>query len=205
MPTRWLIGLASGSSADGVDAVLLEAEGVGLELRVRLVHALSEPYPPDLRDLLPVSAPAARRRRPATSATCIASSGKLSPTRAVWSPTAPTSAFSVSRRSAAPATPPGTTPKDVSPRRSASACLPLSPNGPASPPSAISAPATLPPADRASPSRRWPITSSFATRPSIACYFTWADWRAFSICPPGDDRSRSEGLRRPRATSFSTP
>jgi anhydro-N-acetylmuramic acid kinase len=49
---RWIIGLASGSSADAVDAALLEAEGVGLEMRVRLVHALSQPYGKELRDLI---------------------------------------------------------------------------------------------------------------------------------------------------------
>jgi anhydro-N-acetylmuramic acid kinase len=50
--TRWIIGLASGSSADGVDAALLEVEGVGLDLRVRLVHALHQPYGKELRDLI---------------------------------------------------------------------------------------------------------------------------------------------------------
>jgi 1,6-anhydro-N-acetylmuramate kinase len=40
---RWFIGLASGSSADGVDAALIETESVGLDLRVRLVHALHQP------------------------------------------------------------------------------------------------------------------------------------------------------------------
>jgi anhydro-N-acetylmuramic acid kinase len=50
--TRWHIGLASGSSADGVDAALLETDGVGLELRVRLLHALHHPYPRELRDLI---------------------------------------------------------------------------------------------------------------------------------------------------------
>jgi anhydro-N-acetylmuramic acid kinase len=52
MTTRWIIGLASGSSADGVDAALLEAEGVGLELRLRLVEALHQPYGRDLRELV---------------------------------------------------------------------------------------------------------------------------------------------------------
>src|SRR5262249_45755735 len=52
MNTRYLIGLSSGSSADGVDAALLETEGVGMELRVRLLHALHQPYPRDLRDLI---------------------------------------------------------------------------------------------------------------------------------------------------------
>jgi hypothetical protein len=44
MTTRYLIGLASGSSADGVDASLLETEGVGLELRARLVRTAHQPY-----------------------------------------------------------------------------------------------------------------------------------------------------------------
>ncbi|HXG11672.1 MAG TPA: anhydro-N-acetylmuramic acid kinase [Gemmataceae bacterium] len=50
--TRWIIGLASGSSADGVDAALLEVEGLGLELKVRLVHFLHQPYGRDLRELI---------------------------------------------------------------------------------------------------------------------------------------------------------
>jgi anhydro-N-acetylmuramic acid kinase len=50
--TRWIIGLASGSSADGVDAALLETQGVGLELRPRLVQALAQPYGKELRDLI---------------------------------------------------------------------------------------------------------------------------------------------------------
>jgi anhydro-N-acetylmuramic acid kinase len=50
--TRWVIGLASGSSADGVDAALVETEGTGLDLRVRPIQALHQSYPPDLRDLL---------------------------------------------------------------------------------------------------------------------------------------------------------
>ena len=52
MTTRWIIGLASGSSVDGVDAALLEVEGIGLDLRVRLVHALHQPYGKELRDLI---------------------------------------------------------------------------------------------------------------------------------------------------------
>jgi len=50
--TRWIIGLASGSSVDGIDASLLETEGVGLDLQVRLVHALAQPYGKELRDLI---------------------------------------------------------------------------------------------------------------------------------------------------------
>jgi anhydro-N-acetylmuramic acid kinase len=59
MTTRWIIGLASGSSVDGVDAALLETEGVGLDLRVRPLLSLHQPYSRDLRDLV---------RRVATSA-----------------------------------------------------------------------------------------------------------------------------------------
>lgn len=50
--TRWFIGLASGSSGDGVDAVLLETAGLGLDLRVRLLHALHQPYGNELRQLI---------------------------------------------------------------------------------------------------------------------------------------------------------
>jgi anhydro-N-acetylmuramic acid kinase len=49
---RWIIGLASGSSADGVDAALAEVDGVGLELRLLQVHGLHQPYGRDLHDLL---------------------------------------------------------------------------------------------------------------------------------------------------------
>ena len=52
MTTRYLIGLASGSSADGVDAALLETEGVGLELRARLVRTAHQPYAAELRELI---------------------------------------------------------------------------------------------------------------------------------------------------------
>ncbi len=61
MQTRWIIGLASGGSADEVDAVLLAVEGAGLDLRVELVRLLHQPYGPDLRDLI---------RRVSTAATC---------------------------------------------------------------------------------------------------------------------------------------
>jgi anhydro-N-acetylmuramic acid kinase len=50
MPSRWIIGLTSGASADGVDAALLEIEGVGLNLKVRLARALHQPYGGELRD-----------------------------------------------------------------------------------------------------------------------------------------------------------
>jgi anhydro-N-acetylmuramic acid kinase len=52
MPQRWIIGLASGSSADGVDAALVELRGVGLDLRLGQMHGLHQPYAPELRDLI---------------------------------------------------------------------------------------------------------------------------------------------------------
>jgi len=52
MQTRWIIGLASGSSAEGIDAVLTEIEGSGLEFRARLVQSLRQPLGPDLRELI---------------------------------------------------------------------------------------------------------------------------------------------------------
>lgn len=61
MTPRWLIGLASGSSVDGVDAALMELEGVGLDLHVLQVHGLHQPYGQELRALI---------RRISTSAPC---------------------------------------------------------------------------------------------------------------------------------------
>jgi anhydro-N-acetylmuramic acid kinase len=52
MTTRWIIGLASGASADGVDAALLEVDGVGLDLTVRVVQTLHQAYGRELRDLV---------------------------------------------------------------------------------------------------------------------------------------------------------
>jgi anhydro-N-acetylmuramic acid kinase len=52
MTPRWIIGLAAGSGGDGVDAALLEATGTGLDLRARLVHALHQPHPRELRELV---------------------------------------------------------------------------------------------------------------------------------------------------------
>jgi anhydro-N-acetylmuramic acid kinase len=49
---RSILGLASGSTANGVDAALVEAAGVGLELHFQLRHHVHQPYPRDLRDML---------------------------------------------------------------------------------------------------------------------------------------------------------
>jgi anhydro-N-acetylmuramic acid kinase len=52
MSGRYVIGLASGSTFDGVDAALLETAGVGQEVRVRLAGTLHQPYARDLRELI---------------------------------------------------------------------------------------------------------------------------------------------------------
>jgi anhydro-N-acetylmuramic acid kinase len=52
MSTRWIIGLASGSSAVGVDASLVAVENVGLHLRVGECHFLHQPFGKELRDLI---------------------------------------------------------------------------------------------------------------------------------------------------------
>ncbi len=52
MPPRWIIGLASGASADEVDAALLEVEGAGLDMRPRLAGSLHQPYGADLKEMI---------------------------------------------------------------------------------------------------------------------------------------------------------
>src|SRR5262245_38945261 len=52
MANRWVIGLASGSSASGVSAALVETDCTGLDLRVQPVLAVYQPYARDLRELL---------------------------------------------------------------------------------------------------------------------------------------------------------
>jgi anhydro-N-acetylmuramic acid kinase len=52
MAPRSVIGLAAGSSADGVDAALLHLESIGLDLRIQLVQAVQQPYSRDLRSLI---------------------------------------------------------------------------------------------------------------------------------------------------------
>jgi anhydro-N-acetylmuramic acid kinase len=46
---RRIVGLISGTSADGVDAALVEVEGAGEDVRVRLLEFASRPYSPPLR------------------------------------------------------------------------------------------------------------------------------------------------------------
>jgi anhydro-N-acetylmuramic acid kinase len=44
MNPRWFVGLASASSAEGVDAALLALDGIGLDLRIRRLETLRHPY-----------------------------------------------------------------------------------------------------------------------------------------------------------------
>ncbi|HMF14289.1 MAG TPA: anhydro-N-acetylmuramic acid kinase, partial [Gemmataceae bacterium] len=52
MPARWVIGLASGASVEGLDSALMELEGCGLEIRARVAQALHFPLSEDLRTIL---------------------------------------------------------------------------------------------------------------------------------------------------------
>ena len=46
---RYVVGLISGTSADGIDTALVEIDGAGETTRARLVDFRSRPYDPDLR------------------------------------------------------------------------------------------------------------------------------------------------------------
>ena len=50
--TRRLVGLMSGTSADGVDAVLCEIAGSGRDTRAKIVRMTSTGYPESLRNML---------------------------------------------------------------------------------------------------------------------------------------------------------
>lgn len=52
MPARWIIGLASGTSAEGACAALLHLSGAGLAVRLEQLHGLRQPYAPELADLI---------------------------------------------------------------------------------------------------------------------------------------------------------
>ena len=45
-----VVGLMSGTSVDGIDAVLVEVQGKSLDLKVKLVNGCTYPYAPELRD-----------------------------------------------------------------------------------------------------------------------------------------------------------
>ena len=48
--TRLVIGLMSGTSADGMDAALTEITGWGLETRVQMLGFVSLPYSEEIRN-----------------------------------------------------------------------------------------------------------------------------------------------------------
>src|SRR5829696_3166484 len=52
MTRRWYLGLSSGSGLGGVDAALVRVEGAGMDMALRLEHALQYPYGKDVRELL---------------------------------------------------------------------------------------------------------------------------------------------------------
>ena len=132
MTTRWIIGLASGSSADGS----------GRRAARNRRHRPRPARAPAARPVAALWQGAARphfaRRRAGPvrrldiSPCCIACSARRSPRPPARSPTAPASVSSACSASAVPATPSGTTPTAASPRRSASAWPPSSPSAPAS-------------------------------------------------------------------------
>ena len=202
---RWIIGLASGSSADGVDAALLELEGVGLDLRLRLVHGLHQPYGPELRELIRrVSARRACEIRQvsllhrllgetfAAAARGVADQASLSlqqvqcigcPGHTVWHD------------------PEGRFPSDPgpghgrrrgrAPRRHHRQRLPL--------------PATWRPAARACRWRRWPTTSCSATRTRTALLLHLGGAARVVFLPADGGSTRSSASRPGRATCCSTP
>ena len=49
-PWRLAVGLMSGTSVDGIDAALVELEGLGPTPKVRLVAFRNMPYPPAVRE-----------------------------------------------------------------------------------------------------------------------------------------------------------
>jgi anhydro-N-acetylmuramic acid kinase len=49
MATRLIAGAMSGTSADGVDVAIVDIQGHGLEMKVRLVQHVQQPYEPEFR------------------------------------------------------------------------------------------------------------------------------------------------------------
>ena len=49
-PWRLAVGLMSGTSVDGIDAALVELEGLGANPKVRLLAFRNMPYPPAVRE-----------------------------------------------------------------------------------------------------------------------------------------------------------
>jgi anhydro-N-acetylmuramic acid kinase len=64
---RWIIGLSSGSGLDGVESALVEVQGVGLEMRLKLAHFAYQVYPRELCELMRQVASAAGHNPKQTS------------------------------------------------------------------------------------------------------------------------------------------
>ena len=65
--TLRVIGLMSGTSADGMDAALTEITGCGVDTRVRLLGFVSLPYPDEIRkEILPTDIQVALTHTPLT-------------------------------------------------------------------------------------------------------------------------------------------
>src|SRR4051794_23236020 len=50
--SRLMVGLMSGTSADGIDAVVAEISGTGMGLSARLIAHVQKPFPKNLRQLI---------------------------------------------------------------------------------------------------------------------------------------------------------
>ncbi len=63
MATRWILGLSSGTSRNGVDAALVRVDGIGLDLKLSCGPGrfLRLAYPRELRELLRLPAPTLRQ------------------------------------------------------------------------------------------------------------------------------------------------
>ncbi len=52
MQRRWIIGLASGCSVDGIDVVLMQIQGIGVEASIEQLHVQHQPFSPEMRETL---------------------------------------------------------------------------------------------------------------------------------------------------------
>lgn len=50
MTQRWIIGLASGCSGDGIDAALIQIGGLGLEIQPEKIEGIHQPFGPEMRE-----------------------------------------------------------------------------------------------------------------------------------------------------------
>jgi anhydro-N-acetylmuramic acid kinase len=67
---RKVVGLMSGTSADGVDAALVEIEGCGLDTDIRLIEFDTRPFPKDVQNRIFELFSSASRNQSVASSTC---------------------------------------------------------------------------------------------------------------------------------------